>query len=89
MVATLDKLRTAMNIESLQYAMLCFIAGLAFNGFAVGFSYMTQNALYNESIDKLPAGRHGWPLFLAGFLFILSLIMFCAGGMVAVRGIKV
>lgn len=88
MVATIDKLHTAMRLDSIKYAMTCFIGGLCFNGFAIMFAYMTQTALFNESQKVLRKGFHRWPLDISGILFVISMLMFSTGALVAVNGLK-
>ncbi|MBA5686958.1 hypothetical protein [Rugamonas apoptosis] len=88
MIATIDKLRNAMLPGPMQIAMLLFVAGLGLNGFAIAFSYVTQMALYNESIKRLRDGQHSWPLNISVACFVGSLLAFCAGAIVAVNGLK-
>lgn len=88
MLATIDKLRTAIEHLALQKALLFFVAGLVLNGFGIATSYLTQMAVYNESISLLKHGRHRWLLNIAVFLYVLSLTAFCVGATTAMLGLK-
>lgn len=88
MLATIDKLRVAIEHFALQKALLCFVAGLVLNGFAIAASYLTQLAVYNESISVLRRGLHRWLVNIAVLLYVLSLTAFCSGAMTAMLGLR-
>jgi hypothetical protein len=88
MLATIDKLRVAIQHDALQNALSYFVFGLGCNGCAMLFSYVTQVALYNESIGLIPKNRHRFTLYCSLIFTLASLMAFCVGAFGALDGLK-
>ncbi|BDC37713.1 hypothetical protein PTKU15_10100 [Paraburkholderia terrae] len=82
MLAIFDRLMKVIPICPLKFALMSFVAGLLFDGMAVGCSYWTQYTLFNEGFERMRKGRHIAFLVFATVLCIFSLLAFCIGAAV-------
>ncbi len=75
-------------VPEVLFAIGCYLAGLFLTGFAFFCSYLTQLALFNESMGNVRPGAHKKWLRGAMVLVVLSLSAFAAGSVSAVRSFQ-
>jgi|SRR5471032_887705 len=86
-LAAFDKVRMSVDSHSLKVAIICFVVGLVCVGCAFMASYMTQNALLEESLERKPEGSHLKFYRTAMGFCVGSLTAFASGALVAAFGI--
>jgi len=87
MLAAFQHLSNSIPPFALQISIACFSLGLFFVGGAFLFSYLTQNTLYNETMNRQQQGSHVVHLKCAFAACVVSLICFLGGALVAVFNI--
>lgn len=87
MLAAFQHLSKSIPPFALQISIACFALGLFFVGVAILAAYMTQNTLYNESMNRPVPKSHEVYLKRAFFACVFSLACFLGGALTAVFAI--
>lgn len=88
LLAAFDKVRTAVDAKSLKWSIIAFVIGLSCVGCAFTFSYLTQNTLFEELLERRPQNSHMRFYRFALFFCVLSLAAFVVGALTAAFGIR-
>jgi hypothetical protein len=89
LLAYLGNVAGKAGMPDMRCAMAAFLGGLASCGASMLCAYLTQLKLLNESsATERPKFSHGWLLWAAILLFLLSLVLFGAGSWQAVVRFK-